>query len=156
MDVQVGTRIPAWRVASVDAEKMKTMAVLLRDPNPIHFDVEAVRRLGMGDRVVNQGPNNMAYVVNMLLAWTRDPAALRALQVRFLANVFAGDGLVAAGEVTALREERGVPVADCDVWLDRDDGTRVLSGTATVALAVSSSTNRLVEDHQGGPPWTSR
>lgn len=143
MDVQVGTRIPEWAVASVDAEKMKTMAVLLRDPNPIHFDVEAVRRLGMGDRVVNQGPNNLAYVANMLLAWTGDVAALRVLRVRFQGNVFAGDALVAGGEVTAVRSEDDERVADCDVWLDHADGTRVLSGTATVA--VPSSTNRLVE-----------
>lgn len=136
--MRVGTRIPEWRIDSVDAEKMKTMAVLLRDPNPIHFDVEAVRRLGMGDRVVNQGPNNLAYVVNMLLAWTGDVAALKAVAVRFRGNVFAGDALVAGGEVTAVRDGE----ADCDVWLDRSDGTRVLAGTATVALPFS--TNRLV------------
>jgi hypothetical protein len=28
----------------------------------------------------------------------------------------------------------GEHLADCDVWLDRQDGTRAISGTATVAL----------------------
>ncbi|SVE18753.1 uncharacterized protein METZ01_LOCUS471607, partial [marine metagenome] len=27
---------------------MKTMAVLIQDPNPIHWDVESVKRLGLG------------------------------------------------------------------------------------------------------------
>lgn len=134
MDVTPGDRIPDWVIESVDAEKMKTMAVLLRDPNPIHWDLDAVRRLGMGDRVINQGPNNMAYVVNALLAWVGDPAAIRSLQVRFRGNVLAGDHVTAGGEVTEVREDDGARVAVCEVWLDRDDGARLLSGTAEVAV----------------------
>ena len=136
MNVNVGDRIPDWVVDSVDAEKMKTMAALLRDPNPIHWDVESVKRLGMGDRVVNQGPNNMAYVVNALMSWAGgDPAAIRSVQVRFQGNVLAGDRVTAGGEVTEVREEGGRRIAVCAVWLDRDDGTRLLAGTAEVAVA---------------------
>ena len=86
---------------------MKTVAALLHDPNPIHFDLESVQALGMGDRQVNQGPTNMAYVVNALTAWTGDPASVRRLQVRFLGNVFAGDRVSAGGVVTGIREEGG-------------------------------------------------
>jgi acyl dehydratase len=112
------------------------MAALLRDPNPIHWDVESVKRLGMGDRVVNQGPNNMAYVVNALMAWVGgDPAAVRSVQVRFQGNVLAGDRVTAGGEVTEVREEDGQRIAVCAVWLDRDDGARLLAGTAEVAVA---------------------
>ena len=49
-------------LARIDPAPMKTVAALLNDSNPIHWDVESVKSLGMGDRVVNQGPNNMAYV----------------------------------------------------------------------------------------------
>lgn len=132
--MKVGETIPPWTVESVPAEKMKTMALLLHDPNPIHWDVEAVRSLGMGERPVNQGPTNQAYVVNMLLAWLGDPARLMSIRVRFRGNVFAEDRLVAGGEVTALRSEDGLEVADCEVWLDRDDGSRVLEGSAVVAV----------------------
>ena len=135
MQIEAGTSIPPFAIERVDAEKMKTMAALLRDPNPIHFDVEAVRALGMGDRVINQGPNNVGYVLNMLLAWLGDPAGIRSVQVRFRGNVFAGDRLEAGGTVTALEERDGQRVATCEVWLDRDDGARVLSGTAEVAVA---------------------
>lgn len=134
MDVVAGTPVPDRRVASVSAEKMKTMALFLRDPVPIHWDVAAVQALGMGDRVVNQGPTNMGYVLNALIAWTGDPAAVRALRVRFLGNVYAGDALVAGGVVTAVRDAGGERLADCDVWLDRDDGDRVMAGTATVVV----------------------
>lgn len=134
MDVEVGTVLPEWRVPSVSAEKMKTMAALLADPNPIHFDAEAVRALGMGDRPVNQGPLNMGYVMNMLAAWSGGHDRLRRFRVRFLRNVFAGDELCAGGVVTAVRTENGVRLADCDVVLTVVGGGPVLKGTATVAL----------------------
>ena len=79
-EVAVGTELEPFVVESVSAEKMKLMAALLHDPNPIHLDEEAVKSLGMGDRVVNQGPANQAYLINMLLGFAGDPAAIRAGQ----------------------------------------------------------------------------
>ena len=134
MTVEPGTQVPPFVVEAVPVEAMKTVAALLHDPNPIHFDVEAVSELGMGDRQVNQGPTNMAYVVNMLTAWTGDPGCVRRLQVRFLGNVFAGDRVSTGGVVTGIREEGGRRLGDLDVWLERSPEDRVLVGTATVAL----------------------
>ena len=134
MTVEVGTSLPTLRV-EVDGQRMKTMAALLRDPNPIHWDTDAVRALGMGDRPVNQGPTNVAYVVNLLLAWSGgDPAAVRRVSVRFRGNVFAGDVLTAGGTVLAVEVVDGRVVATCEVWLDRADGDRVVAGTAEVTL----------------------
>jgi acyl dehydratase len=131
-DVTVGTPLPGQTV-DVDAQRMKTMAALLRDPNPIHLDPEAVAALGLGDRPVNQGPVNLGYVMNVLLAWADgDPGRIRRVTVRFLGNVLAGDRVHAGGEVRAVTEVGSVPVATCEVWLDRDDGTRLLTGTAEV------------------------
>src|SRR5581483_5286732 len=103
MHVEPGTELPPLRIESVPAEAMKTVAALLHDPTPIHWDVESVRALGMGDRPVNQGPNNMAYVVNMLTTWAGSPGRIRRLRVRFLGNVFAGDSVTARGVVTGVR-----------------------------------------------------
>jgi acyl dehydratase len=135
MTIEPGTEVPPFVVESVPVEAMKTVAALLHDPNPIHFDLEAVGALGMGDRQVNQGPTNMAYVVNALTAWTGDPGSVRRLQVRFLGNVFAGDRVSAGGVVTGIHEDGGRRLADLDVWLERSPDDRVLAGTATVALA---------------------
>jgi acyl dehydratase len=131
---EVGSEIPSYVVERVSAEAMKTVAALLHDPNPIHFDAGAVRALGLGERPVNQGPTNMAYVVNMLVAWAGGPGAVRALRVRFLGNVLAGDRVVARGVVTNVREEGGERLAELDVWLERSADDRVLAGTATVEL----------------------
>lgn len=135
MTVTVGTELPAWDVPAVSAEKMKTMAALLADPSPIHFDVVTLRALGMGNRPVNQGPLNMGYVMNAVTGWAGGPDRLRRLRVRFLGTVLAGQALRVTGAVTAVREQDGKTLADCDVALSVVGGEAVVSGSATVALS---------------------
>jgi acyl dehydratase len=132
--VQVGTELPVYEVPEVSAEKMKTMAALLSDPTPIHWDVETLRALGMGERPVNQGPLNMGYVMNAVTAWAGGQDRLRRLRVRFLGTVLAGQHLRVRATVSALREDDGARLADCDVVLEVVDGDAVVSGSATVVL----------------------
>ena len=66
--LSAGQALTPLEISSVDADKMKVMALILDDPNPIHYDANAVQRLGLGDRPINQGPNGVAYVINMLMA----------------------------------------------------------------------------------------
>jgi acyl dehydratase len=127
--IEVGTQIPPFVVGKVPTEPMKTMAFVLRDPNPIHWDEAAVRSLGLGEKVINQGPTNQAYIINALLNWLGDPAAIRSIQVRFRGNVYGGERVEAGGEVTSIEEG----LATCDVWLDGPNG-RVIQGTAKVAV----------------------
>ncbi len=134
MSVAPGTELPAWRVESVDPEKMKLFAAIARDPNTIHWDRDEVARRGLGERVINQGPTNLGYVINMLHAWA-GPGCVRELTIRFTANVFDGDAVTAGGVVRAVDEHAGERRATGEVWLDRDDGTRTVAGTAVVGVA---------------------
>lgn len=130
----VGTRLGPWEIEEIQPEPMRTLAVILDDPNPIHLEADVVRALGMGDSVINQGPANLGYVMN-LLTETFPGADLRRVRVRFLANVFGGDRVVAAGEVTGVHDEAGRSVLDCSIWLEIHGRGRALEGTATLALA---------------------
>ncbi len=137
-DVSVGSEFPYYDIGIVDAEKMKTMAILIQDPNPIHWDVEAVRRLGLGDKPINQGPSNMAYVVNALVSWVGGIEKFRNLKVRFLGNVYAGDRLTVVGSVADIDEVKGDTLATCDVQLvrgDIGDEDVVMAGQASVILS---------------------
>jgi len=131
----VGTIIPPSTVEGVGADRMKTMAALLRDPYPIHWDPAAVRTAGHGDRPVNQGPLNVAYVANMLMAWAGE-SAIRRLSVDFHTRVFAGDTVVASGEIMAIVDRGVEQVAVCTVRLTRD-AELILIGTAEVALPLA-------------------
>src|ERR1700755_3562152 len=113
MSIEPGAALPMLRL-EILPERMKTMAALLQDPNPIHIDPEVVRGLGMGDRVINQGPSYMGYLMNLLLGLA--PAAqFERLNVRFTANVFAGDVVLGGGEVESVDDEGRL---HCTVWLD--------------------------------------
>jgi acyl dehydratase len=134
MSVTPGTELPAWRVDRVDPEKMKLFAAIARDPNTIHWDRAEVARRGLGERVINQGPTNLGYVINMLHAWA-GPGCVRELTIRFTANVFDGDAVTSGGVVQSVDEAAGERRATCEVWLDRADGTRTVTGTAVVGLS---------------------
>lgn len=79
-----------WTLERVEAGRMKMLALILADPNPIHFDPDAAGRLGTGGRLVNQGPSTIAMVYNLFAA--RLPGSrVRRLDVRLLGNVLEGD-----------------------------------------------------------------
>lgn len=82
-----------WRLPEVDAQRMKVLALLLADPNPIHFDPAAASRLGIADVPVNQGPSTIAMIYN-LFARTHPGRRVRELNVRLLGNVLAGQEVV--------------------------------------------------------------
>ena len=129
MALEAGAELGPLVIESVEPEKMKTFAVALDDPNPIHLDPAAVKAAGLGDRVINQGPAGLGYLLNMLRE-AAPGARVQDLRVRFTANVFGGDRVVAAGVVEAVEDGR----AHCRVWLDITDGRRALAGTATLVL----------------------
>ena len=114
-------------VDSVSAARMADLAEVLNDPNPIHLDPLVVQRLGMGERVINQGPANCSYVVNILRAAFPD-GVIEALSFRLLGNVFASERVIAGGEI----ERRSGDAVHCRVWLDVEGRGRVVEGTATI------------------------
>jgi acyl dehydratase len=128
-----GSALPT-RTLRVDADHIRLMALILRDPNPIHYDPGAPAAAGLGDREVNQGGTTMAYLLTLLGDWAGSRAAVVRFRCRFRANVFAGDVVTAGGTVTAVRAIGTGNEADCEVWVDRADGSRAVSGTATVVL----------------------
>lgn len=135
MKPAVGDSIPQWVMASVSPERMCTMAAILRDPNPIHWDRNAVESLplGLGRRTINQGPLGLSYMVNMLHAWA-GPDCIRRLIMRFPQVVLDGERVVAKGEVTALREVDGERLVDCNVRLEHAERGVLLEGNATLCL----------------------
>jgi len=48
IELHDGNTLAEFHVASVDAQRMKTMAAILRDPYRVHWDRQATRRRGLG------------------------------------------------------------------------------------------------------------
>ena len=129
----VNGELPEWTLDHVDPARMKVLALMLADPNPLHYDVEAARRAGFAERV-NQGPANMAFLLNMLRAAFPGGRVTR-LRVQLRGTVLAGQGVRAGGRIVGREPVAGGESVTCEVHLDGPDGARVLTGEATVVVA---------------------
>jgi acyl dehydratase len=134
MRVNIGDTLPERPGPDITKARIQMVMDAMDDVNPVHIDEELVKKMGLRG-LVNQGPSNLAYIINMLAAWTGDPDCVLRMKIRFHNLVVPGDNTVAGGTVTAVRDEAGRRVADCDVWLKLQDGTTMLAGMATVAIS---------------------
>jgi acyl dehydratase len=125
-----GEALPPFAIR-VSQDSMAVWAGLLHDPNPLHLDPAAVRAKGLGDRTINQGPANLAYVVEALRAAFPEGEIVE-LDLRFLDNVFAGDLVEASGRVAAQQDTDGERCTRCDVRLQAAGREPALAGSAVV------------------------
>ena len=129
MSYSVGDALAPFVIDSVSPDAMRDWSVFLADPNPIHLDVEVVKAKGLGDKRINQGPINVAYMMNMLLAAVPG-SRIEAMDSRFLDNVYEGDHLTASGTITGVDGNR----LTCEFKLDVAGRGTVNSGTATLII----------------------
>lgn len=125
----VGAVLPEWQLAGVRESDIFLTALILRDPNPIHWSRAAVRAAGMGDRHVNQGGATMAYVMNLLQSWVGSRSDVLELSCTFRGNVLAGDPVTVSGTVTETRDVHGSTEIRVAVSAHVDGRGEVLRGT---------------------------
>lgn len=126
----VGDEVPSWHMPSVSAARMRTMAAILRDPNPVHWDSRVVKQMGFGEHTINQGPLGLSYMVNMLHEWAGH-GCLRRLVMRFPLPVMDGDDILACGKISGIDDSGDEVLVEIDVWLQRGD-EQPLQGEATI------------------------
>lgn len=134
MTPDIGDALQVFRFGPIDPRSMATWAGLLKDPNPIHLDVEAVKGMGLGDRRINQGPANLAYLINPVLQ-TFPGARFERIVNRFIGNVFEGDMIVATGTVTRVDPSTDGTRVTCDMVLEAVGRGAVVTGTIVVCLS---------------------
>ncbi|RYY06552.1 MAG: hypothetical protein EON55_23075, partial [Alphaproteobacteria bacterium] len=118
--VRVGDALPERAAPDITKARIIDVMTVMDDSNPVHINEELAASLGLRG-IVNQGPSNLAYITNMLAAWTGDADCVRRFRVRFYVTVVPGDDMAAGGTVTDVNVEAGT--AECDVWLKlRDAG----------------------------------
>lgn len=130
-DVAPGDSIGSYVTEPIHPLRIKMVASLMRDPVPTHFDRDAVKALGMGDRLVNQGVLNCGYLMELLYRFVDRTWALREFEVSLSQTVHEGDQVECSGTISSVDPE-GLTAA---IALEaKVDGARVLAGTAVVAL----------------------
>jgi len=77
------------------------------DFNPIHWDPEAAREVGLPG-VIAHGMLSMGIAARAVAAFAGDPRALKRLKVRFSAMIQPGDTLTVSGAVASVDDGRAV------------------------------------------------
>lgn len=86
-----GTRLPALFMPPITRETLVNYAAASGDDNPLHIDPAYASRAGHPD-VFAHGMLSAAYLARLLTSWV-DQAAIRSLQLRFVAITQLGDAV---------------------------------------------------------------
>ena len=103
------------------------------DYNPLHSDEKFAREVASYPGIFAHGMLTMGMTGRVVTDWF-DVARVTKYGVRFVRQVWPGDTLTATAVVDAVREEDGAHYADVSITTVNQDGTTVLTGTATARL----------------------
>ena len=124
----VGDALAPLVIERVEPGPMKVFALLMQDPNPVHWDRTAVAALGRAPRVVNQGRLNASWLAELAARTAGGHANVRRLTARFVGQIHEGDTVVCGGTVVAVDGE----TATLELVATVDGEPRV---TATAVIA---------------------
>jgi len=100
-----------------------------------HMDDEIGRHEGFPS-AIGMAPLILAYLHAMLRNWGGEDARVVKVAMELRRPFLRGRTLIASGKVSGTREEDGELLVDLEVWADDDQGTRLVGGTAVMALAL--------------------
>ena len=133
MNPEVGDALEPCRFGPIDPQAMVVWSEILRDPNPIHLDGETVKAMGLGTQRINQGPANLAYLINgVLQSFPR--GKIERITSRFVGNVFEDDLIVVSGVITEVEVLADGQQVACDMLLAVEGRGPAISGTVQVFI----------------------
>ena len=103
------------------------------DYNPLHSDEPYAREIAGYPGIFAHGMLTMGMTGRIVTDWFGDGRIAR-YGVRFVRQVWPGDTLTATATVDAIREDDGTRYADVSITTVNQDGTVVVSGTASARL----------------------
>ena len=131
--VAVGTELPTLTKPAITRDTLKVYGPAAGDPNPMHVDDEFAKNAGYPG-VFAHGMLSMGYLGEFLHRAAGGVANVRKFRARFAKLTWPGDVVSCKGVVTAVRDENGCRLVDCDIWTETQSGERKVVGSATLAL----------------------
>ncbi len=132
-DVNVGDEIRSLTKEAVTEVQLVKYAGASGDYNPIHTVHHYAEKAGLGG-VIAHGMLGMGFVGQHVTRWIGEAGTLKRLKVRFVSMTRPGDVITLKGKVVGKKEADGEHLVDCEVWAEKQDGTKTVTGDATVAL----------------------
>ena len=103
------------------------------DYNPLHSDEVFATQVAGYPSIFAHGMLTMGMAGRLLTDWVGD-GRLLTFGVRFIAQVWPGDTLTGRATVQGVREDNGRHIVDLELEVTNQDGTRVITGTASALV----------------------
>jgi acyl dehydratase len=133
-DVGVGTEIPALSKGPITMMDMAKFAAENGDFSPVHYDNKfAMEARGFPAAIVH-GLQVITYLSQLLTDWIGPNGALKKFASQVRVPTLAGDTLTMKGKVIRKYTGENENYLECEVWGEKQDGTMVVQGAATVTL----------------------
>ena len=116
MKYKKGDRLENWSF-TVTQENMNLWAEILDDPNPIHLDVNSVKLLGLGEKTINQGHANIAYIINAI-HYNFPESEIIKLNNKMTDSILEGDKITVSGQIDNIIEESNKLIINCQLQLN--------------------------------------
>ncbi len=132
-DLKVGGKHTERVAENLSRTQLVMYAGASGDYNPLHSDEVYTTQVAGYKSVFSHGMLTMGLTGRMLTNYVGD-GRLTKFGVRFTNQVWPGDTLDATATVAGIREENGQKLVDLTVSTVNQDGTEVVSGSATARV----------------------
>ena len=132
-NIKVGDTYSEQVVDNLSRTQIVQYAGASGDYNPIHTDEVFATQVAGYPTVFAHGMLTMGLTGKMVTNYVGD-GRLTNYGVRFVRQVWPGDTLTAAAEVTAIRSEGGEQLVELTITTTNQNGEAVLTGSATARL----------------------
>lgn len=133
-DIKVGSEVPSLAKEPYGLMTMAKFAAMNGDFYPAHYDNKWAVEIERLPAAIVHGMQITTYLSQLLTDWIGPNGVLKRYASQVRAQTFLGDSLTMKGEVTGKYTRDGENYLECRVWGEKQDGTTVIQGTATVAL----------------------
>jgi acyl dehydratase len=128
-DVQEGDELPTRRLF-LAKEQVRDYARAANQWSARFTDDEGARKEGLPG-MITPGNMSMGLLTGLIESWA-GPGVLRRLGTTFRGLVLPGRTIHLCGTVT--QKDEATCTVELDVWLESDEGERLVIGTATIVL----------------------
>lgn len=133
-DIEVGGEIPPLTKGPCTVMTMAKFAAMNGDFYPGHYDSKWAIEMDRLPSAIVHGMQVTTYLSQLLTDWIGPDGALKKFASQVRAQTFVGDTLTMKGKVTKKYTRDSESYLECEVWSEKQDGTVVIQGSATVTL----------------------
>ena len=142
-DVEVGSEVtPLKKIATT--RMLVQWAGASGDFNPLHYELEFAKDLGVGSPIVH-GALKRAWLVNLMTDWIGERGKLKKLSCRYRGMDYPRkmktftmphDGEIwwCKGKVTKKYIDGDEHLVECEIWVENGKSDKTTQGKATAAL----------------------